>query len=221
MLATFAIELGLAFYTLLRYKMDVLGRLIVVILALLALFQLAEYQVCGHGTGIPTASRVGFIAITMLPAIGIHIISLVSEKLRRVLVWPAYFSAIIFSVVFGLGKSSFAGHVCAGNYSVFQLAPKLGGIFFAYYYFWLILGILVMLYSSIDSSKKTRQALVYLVFGYLVLLIPTGIVNALNPQTIEGIPSIMCGFAIIYALAISFGVAPLKLKERKQSRDAG
>jgi hypothetical protein len=214
MLATFLIEFVLFIYTLLRYKMSTLTRLIAAILLLLAIFQMAEYQVCGRSGGVSIASRIGYMAITILPPIGIHIIANVTNRIRREVVWLAYTSGAAFALTFGLGKTTFASHVCAGNYAIFQLAPGLGGFFLAYYYFWLIVGILSSLFIGIDSDKKTRQTLTYLIFGYLVLLIPTGIVNALNPQTIAGIPSIMCGFAIVYALALSFGIAPLTLQKR-------
>jgi hypothetical protein len=142
MVATFVIESILMLYVLIRYKWNALTRLIASVLFLLATFQLAEYQVCSNGGGVSHASRIGFIAITLLPAIGIHIISLIS------------------------------------------------------------------------STKKTCQILMYFIFGYLVLLIPTGLVNAIDPRTINGIPSIMCGFALVYALVLAGGVAPLALKKR-------
>jgi hypothetical protein len=214
MVATFLIETVLLLYVLIRYKWSTLTGLIACILALLATFQMAEYQVCSNGGGISHASRIGFIAITFLPAIGIHIISIISNKLSKYFVWLSYSAAMGFSLIFGLGKSAFDSYACGGNYAIFHLTHKLGGVFFAYYYFLLVAGILVSLYASIRSNKKTRQILMYFIFGYLVLLIPTGLVNAINPQTINGIPSIMCGFAIVYALVLASGVAPLTLKRR-------
>jgi hypothetical protein len=214
MIATFLIETVLLIYVLIRYKWSMLTGLIACILALLATFQMAEYEVCSYGGGISHASRIGFIAITFLPAIGVHIISLISHKLSKYFVWLSYSAAVGFSLFFGLGKNAFSSYACGGNYAIFHLTPKVGGVFFAYYYFLLLVGILVALYASISSSKKSRQILTYFIFGYLVLLIPTGLVNAINPKTINGIPSIMCGFAIVYALVLANGVAPLALKRR-------
>jgi hypothetical protein len=194
--------------------MSSLTRIVALTLGLLAIFQLAEYQVCGNGEGVSPASRIGFMAITMLPPLGIHIISIVSGRIRNEVVGLAYASGLFFALIFGLSTTAFSSHVCAGNYAIFQLAPKLGGAYFAYYYFWLIAGVLWGLYFSVSATRKTRQLLTYQVFGYLVLLLPTGIVNAMNPKTIEGIPSIMCGFAIVYGLALTFGIAPLALKRK-------
>jgi hypothetical protein len=210
MLATFAIETALLIYTLVRYKMSTLTKLIASALALLAIFQLAEYYVCHvGGTSVTLSSRLGYMAITMLPVIGIHMVNAVSERGSKYLIWLAYSSGAAFALFFGFNSSAFAEHVCAGNYAIFQLAPQWGGIYFAYYYFWLLLGICMALYFSIDTNKKAREALIYLVFGYLSFLLPTGIVNALHPETIVGIPSVMCGFAVIYALILTFGIAPV------------
>ncbi len=216
MIATFVTESMLLIYTLIRYKMNALTWLIGATLALLAIFQLAEYQVCGRGSSVSAASRIGYMAITMLPPISIHLVKIIAKKDLKYLVWTAYASGGAFALLFGLSKSAFAGYACAGNYAIFQLAPNLGGEYFVYYYFWLIVGILMSLHFTIDASKKTRQALIYQSFGVLSLLVPVGIVNALHPSTARGLPSIMCGFAVIYAIILVYGIAPFTLQPHKQ-----
>ena len=74
------------------------------------------------------------------------------------------------------------------------------------------------LLGSTDSRKATekiRQALILQVVGFLSFLLPTGIVNTINPKTIEGLPSIMCGFAVIYAFILVFGIVPLTITKRE------
>jgi hypothetical protein len=44
--------------------------------------------------------------------------------------------------------------------------------------------------------------------------VPTTAVNLVNSVTIDGIPSIMCGFAVLLAIALVTGVAPRSLKSR-------
>jgi len=216
MAATFIIEAGLMLYTLFRYRMSPITRIAAATLFFLALFQLSEFTVCGATTmSADIWSRVGFVAITMLPPLGIHLVSEVSKRVSPWVVGFAYSTGAAFAIIFSLSSMAFHGHVCAGNYAIFQLVPNLGGIFFAYYYGWLLLGIGLSLYFSIRASQAVRQALIYQVFGYLSFLLPTGIVNAINPQTIAGIPSVMCGFAVIYAIVLSFGIVPLMLQKRK------
>lgn len=211
MLATFCIETTLMVYTLIRYKMTALTRLSAATLGLLALFQLSEFTVCGatHWSAA-VWSRIGYVAITLLPPVGLHLIRAVSgERLPRWHVGSGYVAGIAFSLIFGFSSAAFQSHVCAGNYAIFQLSNGYGGAFFAYYYAMLLLGIGLALLLSITARPNIRRALVYQVFGYLSFLLPTGIVNAINPQTIAGIPSVMCGFAVIYAVVLSFGILPL------------
>jgi hypothetical protein len=42
----------------------------------------------------------------------------------------------------------------------------------------------------------------------MVLMVPTTLVNLIDQNTIAGIPSIMCGFAVFLALALVFWVMP-------------
>lgn len=216
MLGTFIIEITLAIYTLVRYKLTTIGRLAAAALALLALFQLSEFNVCGvTNSAALTWSRIGYVSITLLPPIALHLVHLIAKQKARLLVWVAYATSAGFVVTFGLNASAFASHICAGNYAIFQLVRPLGGLYFAYYYTWLIIGICYSLYFGLSANRLTRQALSLQVLGYLSFLLPTGIVNAVNPQTISGIPSIMCGFAVIYAIILVVGIVPSVLEPDK------
>jgi len=197
------------FYTFVRYRLTPVARLVYATLALLALFQLCEFNVCGNG-GASSAvwSRVGFAAITLLPPLGLHLIRMISGRVSLWLVNVGYASGFAFAGVFGVGADVFQSHVCAGNYAIFQLRPPIGGVYFTYYYGWLIIGLVLSLYLSLVAVQHIREALIFQALGYLILLLPVGIVNDLNPQTLSGIPSIMCGFAVIYAITLVFGIVP-------------
>lgn len=215
MIATFAIEIGLLLYTIIRYRMSPATRIVVATLFCLAFFQFAEFNVCEGSNGLNEFySRLGFIAITLLPPLGIHLVRTISGRGSKWLVWTAYATALIFIVTFGFHETAFHSNVCAGNYAVFQLMPNLGGLFFGYYYFWLLVGIGMCLYYSVKGSQKVREALALQAFGLLSFVLPTGIVNAVKPETINAIPSIMCGFAVIYALVLVFGITPRILKQK-------
>ncbi|MEO8862925.1 MAG: hypothetical protein ABI354_01225 [Candidatus Saccharimonadales bacterium] len=180
------------------------------ILFFLGLFQLSEYYVCG-GVGVSAAtwSRVGYVAITMLPPLGLHLAHVIAKNKKRILVWFAYASGITWALVFGLSEWAFGGHVCAGNYVIFQLRNNVGGAYFAYYYFWLFMVLILCSYwYTKTTNKRQKEALHYLVLGYLVFILPTTIVNTLKPSTMLGLPSIMCGFAVIYAVILTFLILP-------------
>jgi len=213
MVITMLSEVTLFAYTLLRYKMTQITRVVSMMLLFLALFQWAEFNVCG-GHNAQMWSHIGFVSITLLPALAIHLISLIAKKKNTLLKAISYTVSAIFAVLFGLSSSDISAHACGGNYAIFQIADKVGGFYFLYYYFWLFVGIGLCLYYIMKANKKIRQALILQIVGYLSFLLPTGIVNTINPKTIEGLPSIMCGFAVIYAFILVFGIVPLTITKR-------
>jgi hypothetical protein len=212
MIATMIIETTMFFYVIYRYKLDTTTRIIAAILVLLAIFQLSEFKVCG-GQQAEIFMHIGFVAITILPALGLHLIYRIAQKKNLIVLATSYVVCGIFAITLGLRNSAFLGRVCGGNYSIFTLANKVGGFYYAYYYILLFVGIGLSLYFAHVANKKIRKALLLQVFGYLSFLLPTGIVNTINPKTIQGIPSIMCGFAVIYALILVFGIAPTVSKK--------
>lgn len=216
MIATFVIEISLLLYVVIRYKMNTLTRIIGAVLLLLATFQYAEFHVC-ESVGVTSFySRLGYIAITMLPPVGIHLVATIAKKNPKKLIAVSYATGITFALIFGFSQSAFNGYECAGNYAVFQLTPGLGRLYGVYYYALLFTGITLCVQYAKTASKTVRQALNMQAFGYISFMLPTGIVNLLNPTTLDGIPSIMCGFAVVYALILGFGIAPKILKEKSR-----
>lgn len=215
MIATLAIEVALALYSVWRFKLNTLGKLIVITLAALATFQLAEYYVCTGIIGHQTAwSRIGFVAITALPPLGLHIIHQIAGKPSKRLLPAAYATMGGFMTFFLLYPSAFIGQACTGNYVIFQIGYQMGGLYATYYYGWLLAGmILAYRWSQYgkDATKMAHrqvQALQAMIIGYLVFLVPTAIANTVAPATRSGIPSVMCGFAVLFALILALYVLP-------------
>ena len=75
MMATVFIELALAVVVAVSYITSSTRRIIISILILLAAFQVAELQVCGATTPDLIWSRFGYVFITMLPPLGVHLIA--------------------------------------------------------------------------------------------------------------------------------------------------
>ncbi len=213
MLATFITEVGLLAYVLIRHKMNPVTRIVAMLLAFLALFQLAEYNVCGGLLGLNTEtwSRIGYVAITALPPLAFHLIVLIAKAGRRwqPLVALGYVVGIAWSVFYALVPSAFDGHACAGNYAIFQIGHDVGSLYFGYYYAWLLGGIAACIYFARTDDRRIRTIMLLQLTGYLSFFLPTAITNTVRPETIRGIPSIMCGFAVIYALILVFYIVPL------------
>lgn len=215
MLATLAIEGSLAGYALWRYKLTSVTKLIVALLLALGTFQLAEYLVCtGYGANAENWSRLGFVAITALPPLGVHIMHELAGKPKRALVNTAYATMAGFMVFFLTYKTAFIGHQCTGNYVIFQLGNQISGLYSMYYYGWLFVGITLGIHWANElreqgkASIKKLETVKALLIGYLVFLVPVAVANTIRPETRRGIPSIMCGFAVLLAMILALYILP-------------
>ena len=217
MIATCVIEVCLLAYTIWRYRLNTLSRLVVTTLGLLAVFQLAEFHVCRLSGNPALWSHVGYVAITLLPPLGIHIIHTIKGKRDPSLVIGAYLIAAAFVGWFVFSAHSLNGHQCLGNYVMFQVNPGLTDLYGLYYYGWVIVAISLSLrFAQQAKAKKQQQALYGVGFGLAAFLIPTTTANLLDKATLKGIPSIMCGFAVILAITLVGWVMP-RVGKRRQS----
>jgi hypothetical protein len=210
MLATMIIEVGLLLFVLTKYGLkSPLRRLVAVTLSCLAIFQLAEYNICGRfNIDALTWSRIGFIAITLLPAFGIHIISIISKHKRHIWVYLSYIVALVWVLFFALSDTAFNTHQCTSNYAIFHLSGNAGGLYFMYYYSLLFAGLIMAVSHDKRIRRPQQKSLHAMAVGYCLFMIPTFVVNALQPETMAGIPSIMCGFAVLFAFVLVFIVLP-------------
>lgn len=221
MLATFVIELVYIVYVLYKYKLGKVTKLVAATLLSLAIFQLAEYFVCG-GIGVDSAgwSRVGFVTITLLPPLGLHTIYKIAGKPWNNLVGAAYGMALAWVLSFTFNPKLFTDNGCSGNYVIYHLAPNLSFLYGSYYYLLLFIGIIVALKIANKlkpSQKNVKQALMIYISGYLAFILPTIAALMVKPETMRGIPSIMCGFAVIFATVTTFLVVPRVVRFRNKN----
>lgn len=209
MLLTFALELGLAFYTIWRYKMNTVSRLVFAFLVSLGIFQLSEYMICGGlGLGHTEWVQLGYVAITLLPAFGMHLVATLAKKSVKPLVYAAYGSAFAYALYFIMFGSQVIHSQCVPNYAIFDMDGN-GYLFYGtYYYGWLLLTAGLAVRWAKEQPQKAAL-LRWMVAGYAVFVVPTTIANLIDPATIRAIPSIMCGFAVLFAIILVWRVLPL------------
>lgn len=219
MLATFAVEICLAGYVSWRYRLNRVSRLVIAMFGFLALFQLAEYMVCGGlGVSANTWARIGYVSITILPPLGIHMAYALAGRANKVVVAGAYVAAASFMAYFLLAGDVFTGSQCLGNYVIFQLGATAACLYGVYYYGLLACAIVLSLRFIGSVAEKKKRALQAFVVGYVLFMLPTIVVNTIDPTTLAGIPSIMCGFAVLLAFVVAFWVMPLVGKQRDAGR---
>ena len=219
MIATFIVEVSLAVYAWWRYRLTPISRLTMFILLLLATFQLAEYQVCqGSLSSAQMWSRIGYVAIAFLPPLGLHLLCTLAGERQRLALGLGYGAATVFAGFFLLAPGALSGHACMGNYVIFQVAHSSGALFGAYYYGLLCVGIgLGRYYLRRGLPAPTQRAIRGLMLGYLVFIVPTVLVNLMRPNTVQGIPSIMCGFAVLLAVTLAFVVLPATVSKKREA----
>lgn len=223
MIATVIIESALVIYTIWRYKMDTLTKLVVMSLLSLTIFQISEYNVCaGSGLNAGDWARLGYVSISFLPPLGFHILHILAKKPNRKLVVGAYVSMVMVITYFFAYRSAFSGFQCTGNYVIFQIGKLASIIYGTYYYGWLISALFLgvrwanELRNAHESTTNRLRAVRAMIIGYLVFILPTAIVYSISPNTRRAIPSIMCGFAVLFALILTTYILPVT--ERRNTR---
>lgn len=217
MIATFLFEIFSVLYIIWRYKLNLATQIIIAILVNLAIFQYAEYRICDGGD--ISWAKIGFIAISFLPPLGIHLASVIAKKNTKY-ISLIYSLAVLFSLFFLL-TPTIKAQVCGGNYVIFEYAKSpLALILYPLYYYSLTLIGMILSFKWAQDKKniKTKTALWSLGIGYSAFLIPTTTVNILAPETTQAIPSIMCGFAVLLAIMLVWKVAPNSSSYRSDRR---
>ncbi len=207
MLATFLIEFTFAAYTMWRYKLSTVRRLAVAMLLALGTFQLAEYMLCG-GLGWTNVewARIGYGSITLLPALGIHMIVSLSGKKKPLLIGAAYASCVAFVSYYLILHGAIDGQSCAANYAIFDTKSS-SFYYMLYYYGWLFAGTYLAMRWGKELPER-RKALQSMAIGYMTFILPTTAFNIIDPATTHAIPSIMCGFAVLFAFTLVSQVLP-------------
>lgn len=215
MVATFVIEVILFIYTFIRYKINNVGRVILAIIICLASFQAAEYLVCTQGTLAILASRAGFVAITFLPSLGLYLMSLLTKPLSKKTLKLLFTGTGLIAAYFLLAPQAFNSYNCTGNYVIFQMGLVQSYAYGLFYHGLLLLTILrgVLFLRTNQKTSKTSPVK-FLLLGYLVFMAPVAVITMFHPPIIQAIPSVLCGFALLYAVILVTCLAPSILKKR-------
>jgi hypothetical protein len=209
MVATLVLELLLAVFVFVRHRTSRFGKVAGIVLILLATFQFAEYRICTAPNHAAVLwSRIGFVAITLLPLAGLYLVSLVSRKPHFLKL--GYVTAAAFIVYFIAVPKAITGAICGGNYVIFNTSNDLFSLYGFYYLGFLLLGIWESIekISSLRRQTRSKKALQWLIVGYLSFMGPVGVLYILFPVTRNAVASIMCGFAAALAVILTFKVVP-------------
>ena len=214
MAITVILELLLMAYLLATRKMNQSLGLILFIIFFLAMFQMAEYGICEQlGLDSTAWARLGFGAITLLPILGLHLVYSITNRHNPLLLSFGYLLSIAWIGYFIFGGILHQA-VCGGNYVIFDVSEPQEGLYYVFYNSFLFIALVQAIRFMSDSSSQIKNALKWLVIGYLSFIVPSIIVRLLSEQTGPGLPSILCGFAVMLAIILTVKVAPLISEEK-------
>lgn len=219
MIGTFLLETAMIFYILGRYVLTPTIRIVLLILLFLAVFQLSEFGICqNYILSGNVWAKIGFSAITMLPPLGLHLVySLKNISLgHRYLYFYAPACLWISLFVFG---NIMLSQGCTGNYVIFQIKKPYDLLYYLWYDALLVYAIAVAWIhtKTIKKNKRLLSAHWALILGYLTFILPSIAVRLLfefNDTSASALPSIMCGFAVLFAGLLTYKLVPNTTKKK-------
>jgi hypothetical protein len=151
--------------------------------------------------------KVGFIGTAFLPALGLHLVHLINNRQYKILVWVGYVLAILAIMAIFLTNNESFLHECVGRFVAFKVGTLTGKIYFLYYA--LVIGIsFVLLFVNIYKKINTKLN-IYTTAAFLVFIVPALVLFFASQVPYSGLPSVMCGFAILAAIILTAKILPL------------
>ena len=178
----------------------------------LALYQLSEVGLCVYHS--QSWNLFGYLAVTWLPAFGIHLAVLQTKK--RVLVWPWYVVAAIFSGGMVATPFLLPSAQCDPLFSSYYDFPAGYSLYEAYYMGTIALTMILLashIWRTKEKIARVKDAIVLI--GFLSFVIPAFWIKFTVPFLHESFPSIFCFFAVFYAISLVIREHPKWVCSRK------
>ena len=177
----------------------------VMLIFLLFGYQLFEFLICGLNMTNPVTIYIAFVIISFLPPLTLymvlHIIGLSGKKLSLVFL-PAFFFVIYYAYLIPAFKSS----NCTPFYVSYNY--PLGDLFGFFYYAPVLISAVLLYMKMSKKSDRGNMHEKVLFAGITFTMLPPVIAFLLliagRENLLNVIESVMCKFAFVYALCLSF-----------------
>jgi len=210
-LATFVIEFLLALFFLLKDPRDNLNRIIALMSFLLGVYQLNEFLICTTGAGV--FANLAFATTAILPALAITLVLTLFRKRIR-FYWHAliYAPAVFFIIMFAFSVQLNAFTICMSVFIQYPWLGVLSQFFGLYYWIYLVAAVVLFFAVSLRPISIYEKRMAYLgMLGILIFTVPTYIFLIFLPALKVQTPSILCEFALLFAIELLF---VLRYKEK-------
>jgi hypothetical protein len=199
-------EFLLLFNLLVFAEKNRLNKIAITMVALLAAYQMLEFLMCQVELQSAFFPYLAFVIISFLPPLNLTLTLTLTRTLNLygVLVFAP---AILFSIYYTLIIPEFAVTSCTVLYATYHY--PLGDLFGFFYYVPILISIILLaLFIRKEDDKKKRLIGKVLLFGAVFISIPPvlgfSLMFAGSYSIISVMESVMCKFAFVYALCLSF-----------------
>jgi hypothetical protein len=177
-------------------------------ITLLASYQSMEFLMCQVGLQASIFPYLAFVIIGFLPPLNLLLTLTLTKNLNLNLKTFLIFTpAIAFSIYYLFVIPEFAVTSCTVLYASYHY--PLGDLFGAFYYLPILISIILLIkFIKTAEIKKTKLIAKILLAGAIFISLPSTLGFILmfsgNYSILSSIESIMCKFAFVYAIILSF-----------------
>lgn len=178
------------------------------IITLLGSYQAMEFLMCQVGLQAPIFPYLAFVIIGFLPPLNLLLtLTLTKDSNLNGRTFLIFIPAIAFSIYYLFVIPEFVVTSCTVLYASYHY--PLGDLYGFFYYLPILVSMLILIrIIKNNQNKKTKLIAKVLLSGSIFISIPVLIGFALmffkNYYVISAVESIMCKFAFVYALCLSF-----------------
>jgi hypothetical protein len=200
------IEFLLLFNLLIFAEKNRLNKIAIILVALLAAYQTMEFLMCQIELQSSFFPYFAFIIISFLPPLNLLLTLSLTHTLTRA-GYLVFIPAIIFSIYYSFIIPEFVVTSCTVLYATYNY--PFGDLYGFFYYVPILISIILLaLFVRKESDKKKKLIGIVLLFGSIFISISPVLGFSLmftgSYSLISAMESVMCKFAFVYALCLSF-----------------
>ena len=185
-----------------------LNKTAIVMIALLACYQSMEFLMCQVELQSSFFPYFAFVIISFLPPLNLLIVLALKTKPElKLLKFLLFLPALFFIIYYSFSIPQFAVTSCTVLYATYHY--PLGDLYGFFYYLPILFSIMLLIrFVKKEDDKKLKLVGRVLLFGSIFISIPVVVGFILmftgSYSLISAIESVMCKFAFVYALCLSF-----------------
>ena len=199
-------EFLLLFNLLVFAEKNQLNKIAITMVAFLAAYQMLEFLMCQVELQSAFFPYFAFLIISFLPPLNLSLTLNLTHTLKS-LSYLIFLPAILFSIYYTFIIPEFAVTSCTVLYATYHY--PLGDLFGFFYYLPILISIILLaLFVKKENDKKKKLIGKVLLFGAIFISIPPllgfSLMFAGSYAVISAIESLMCKFAFVYAMCLTF-----------------